>query len=89
MREVLILQGSGRDSQGNLWHPGERRQNVRIDSLLAYPGPDLIALIVRAVPTQLKASARPFGERLLPHHGSEPTAEAVGSDAAESMQNIH
>lgn len=50
MREVLILQGSGRDSQGNLWHPGDRRAHVRIDSLLAHPGPDLIVLVVRAIP---------------------------------------
>lgn len=50
MRQVLVLQGHGRDSQGHLWHPGACRKQVRIDSLLAHPGADLIVLIVRALP---------------------------------------
>lgn len=48
LRQILILQGSGRDSHGRLWHAGDRRTAVRLESLLVYPGPDLIALIIRA-----------------------------------------
>lgn len=48
MRHVMILQGSGRDSCGTLWHAGDRRSNVRLESLLVHPGPDLIALIIRS-----------------------------------------
>jgi len=59
MRQVLILQGGGRDSQGNLWRPGDRRHKIRIDSLLAHPGPDLIALIVRALPPAQTRRRRP------------------------------
>jgi hypothetical protein len=50
LRQIMILQGGGRDNRGTLWQTGDHRQGILIDSLLAHPGPDLIAVIIRAVP---------------------------------------
>lgn len=79
MRQVLVLQGSGRDSQGQLWHPGAYRQLIRIDSLLAHPGADLIVLIVRALPER-QSQAQPLGRTLGHHNHGAKEGQCLVSD---------